>query len=589
MTSHTCTYDQACTLKSNSYTRTGYTFAGWKKDNSGTTYAAGTSIKNIVTGGTATFFAQWSANTFTVAYNANGGSGTTSSHTCSYDGACTLKSNSFTRTGYTFAGWKKANSGTTLAAGANIKNAATGGTATYYAQWSANTFTVAYNANGGTGTTSSHTCTYDQACTLKSNSFTRAGYQFAGWKLNNSGATLGAGTNIKNAATGGTVTYYAQWSANTFTVAYNANGGTGTTSSHTCTYDQACTLKSNSFTRAGYQFAGWKLNNSGATLGAGTSIANVVTSGTVTYYAQWSASTFTVVYNANGGTGTTPSHTCNVDSSCVLSSNNYTRSDGAGKNYGFVGWKRDNNGNTLGAGTNIINATTAGNTVTYYAQWERCNQWVCVKNCSDTNYQNQQWVFTRNCQIQYGWIYTTRKNPWPDSYLATNESNYVGSTAYKNYQDCWYYLENRGGVYGNTGYFLNGWQYIDGHWYYLNTLNNNNEKTGMLYHDKSNWKQETDDNINNVNLNSYGICTNCKNVWIHGGEDSYRNRYWYHTDGNGNNQTGWQKLSWKGSDKYYYYFDGNGRMLANTSIVYNGKTYYFGSDGRCTNDNYKCS
>ena len=204
---------------------TGYT-CKWTSDQytwaSGATYE--TSADN---GATArTFNASCTASAFTVDYNANGGSGNMTSHTCTYDQACTLKSNSYTRTGYKFIGWKKDNSGTTYAAGGSIKNIVPSGTATFFAQWQPQYFNVAYNANGGTGTTNGHQCLYDQACTLASSGYKRAGYQFAGWKKENSGSVLAAGSSIKNATNAGTtVTYYAQWtqcSAGTYASASDA-------------------------------------------------------------------------------------------------------------------------------------------------------------------------------------------------------------------------------------------------------------------------------------------------------------------------------------------------------------------------------
>ena len=62
--------------------------------------------------------------------------------------ATTLTLNTFTRTGYTFNGWNTAanGSGTTYANGATYSFAAD---VTFYAQWTANTYTVTFDANGG--------------------------------------------------------------------------------------------------------------------------------------------------------------------------------------------------------------------------------------------------------------------------------------------------------------------------------------------------------------------------------------------------------------------------------------------------------
>ena len=99
----------------------------------------------------------------------------------------------------------------------------------------------------------------------------------------------------------------------TFTVSYNANGGSGTTASHTCVHDETCTLSSNGFSKSGHIFLGWKKENAGDTLQPGANITNVVTSGTVTYYAQWKAvdgttKSFTPNSNCSAQTYTAPSN-----------------------------------------------------------------------------------------------------------------------------------------------------------------------------------------------------------------------------------------------------------------------------------------
>ncbi len=103
----------------------------------------------------------------------------------------------------------------------------------------ANTFTIAYYGNGGSGSTGSHSCTYDQACTLRSNGFSYSGKVFIGWKKENGGGNLGAGASVKNATTvnGQTVTYYAQWVNRCSSVTYR-NGSTCSKSCGGGTYNR---------------------------------------------------------------------------------------------------------------------------------------------------------------------------------------------------------------------------------------------------------------------------------------------------------------------------------------------------------------
>ncbi|MFT3951579.1 MAG: CotH kinase family protein [Oscillospiraceae bacterium] len=76
------------------------------------------------------------------------------------------------------------------------------------------TYTVKFNANGGTGTMASQTLTYDKAANLKTLAFTRKGYLFTGWaKTTSGGAQYKAGASVKNLSTtkNATINLYAVW------------------------------------------------------------------------------------------------------------------------------------------------------------------------------------------------------------------------------------------------------------------------------------------------------------------------------------------------------------------------------------------
>lgn len=85
-----------------------------------------------------------------------------------------------------------------------------------YSAW--NTYTVVYNANGGAGSMSNTSATYNTAFNLRSNAFTRVGYSFAGWSTSSTAtsATYSNGQSVNNltSTNGGTVTLYAIWTAN---------------------------------------------------------------------------------------------------------------------------------------------------------------------------------------------------------------------------------------------------------------------------------------------------------------------------------------------------------------------------------------
>ena len=129
-----------------------------------------------------------------------------------------------------------------------------------YAVWSANRYTVTYDANGGTGTMSTDTATYDENYVTKANQFTRTGYEFVGWTTNADGSgsnwTSWIGKPWKWTYTKN-ITLYAQWKAKTYTITYEPNGGVGDRYTQTATYDAYFKTMKNRFTRTGYTFAGF--------------------------------------------------------------------------------------------------------------------------------------------------------------------------------------------------------------------------------------------------------------------------------------------------------------------------------------------
>lgn len=146
-------------------------------------------------------------------------------------------------------------------------------------------YTVSYNANGGSGAPGNQTKWKDQTLKLSTTKPTRTGYSFLGWSTSSSAtsATYAAGGNYTaNSA----ATLYAVWKANTYTVAYNANGGTGAPANQTKTYGVTLKLSSTVPTRTNYTFLGWAASSSAttATYSAG---GNYTANSAVTLYAVW--------------------------------------------------------------------------------------------------------------------------------------------------------------------------------------------------------------------------------------------------------------------------------------------------------------
>lgn len=146
-------------------------------------------------------------------------------------------------------------------------------------------YSIKYNANGGSGAPSSQTKWKDQTLTLSSTKPTRTGYSFLGWSTSSSAtsATYSAGGSYTaNAA----ATLYAVWKANTYTIKYNANGGSGAPANQTKTYGKALTLSTTKPTRTNYVFKGWGTSASATTVSYAAG-ASYTANAPITLYAIW--------------------------------------------------------------------------------------------------------------------------------------------------------------------------------------------------------------------------------------------------------------------------------------------------------------
>ena len=236
--------------------------------------------------------------TYTVSYNANGGSGEPSSQTKIKDTTLTLSTQKPTRDGYTFLGWATSSSATSAQyqpGGSYTSNASV----TLYAVWEKQTYTISYNANGGSGAPAAQTKAFGYALALSTQVPTRSGYAFLGWATSSS-ATSAQYQPGDIYTTNANLTLYAVWKTQTYTVSYNANGGSGAPSAQTKTHDVALTLSTQKPTRDGYTFLGWATSSSAAyaQYQPGDSYTN---NANVTLYAVWQDEIYTITYYSNGG------------------------------------------------------------------------------------------------------------------------------------------------------------------------------------------------------------------------------------------------------------------------------------------------
>lgn len=310
------------------YTKYGYKLLGWSTTPDGSSGLMGDTFENLTVynGNVITLYAQWQKmnNTYGIWFNGNGAEGGTMSSLdkiYGYSDPIKLPKNNFYRTGYTFAGWcRKANGADKIYPDeATVKSIyEENGFCTLYAQWEPISYIIMYYENGGTFATNTRKIVYthyDQVITLLSNDdISRSGYIFGGWntRANGKGTQYIAGFQGMNLAgwESGYINLYAQWLKRgvKYTIVYdkNAADATGTVNNQTVDTGEHTTIRTNGYTRTGYNFSCWNTKKDGtgtdysqrATL-APSQHLTTVDGKYVRLYAQWEPVTMQIYFMQN--------------------------------------------------------------------------------------------------------------------------------------------------------------------------------------------------------------------------------------------------------------------------------------------------
>ena len=329
--------------------------------------------------------AQYSANVYTVVFDANGSavSGTMAnqSFTCGVSQA--LRANKYARQGYSYGGWNTAADGTgTPYSDAESVSDLTfedGGIVTLYAQWVPIPYIIAFSGgDGAEGEMPAMYATYGFAVTLPMNSFTKSGCEFQHWQHGTTNFADRATVSNLTTTAGETVTLTAVWDA-PYYIAFDANGGEGAMDVQRFERGETKALSSNEFSRTGYAFSGWATNAAeAAALNVRYADGQVVVdigevAATNTLYAVWSTNAYWVAFDANGGEGDAMAPQRFVyDQPQNLTSNTYSM----GELWRFDGWSNTVDGVVYGDGVAVSNlCTEADATNTLVAVW--------VSNLSD--------------------------------------------------------------------------------------------------------------------------------------------------------------------------------------------------------------
>jgi len=201
-------------LRANEFTREGYEFMYWTTEASGEGHTYGDEAK-ISTSGNVTLYAQWKQDTVAVTFHANNGSDpeVTKVQNVEVNVATDLAANTFTKTGYHFAGWAETATGEKkYDNGASIKTSVA---VNLYALWEADT-TVTFYKNDGSTTTTTQPIPSNTETALTKNSFSRTGYVFLCWNDKADGSGTDYADEQKVTLTED-LKLYAQWAVDLYT------------------------------------------------------------------------------------------------------------------------------------------------------------------------------------------------------------------------------------------------------------------------------------------------------------------------------------------------------------------------------------
>lgn len=250
-------------------------------------------------------------------------------------------------------------------------------------------YKLSFSANGGTGEMESITKEENEKINLPAVKFSRTGFEFLNWNTaaDGSGTTYADGAEFTFTAD---ATLHAQWKEikttpsnpetpenppqpeqpqnpetpstpkTTYTVIFDANGGSGTIASISVEEGSEITLPENTFTKSSYTFAGWATSADGDV--SYSDKAKITVTSNTTLYAKWTAITYTITYEPNGGTnadGNPSSYTSETETITLLApSREY---------FDFGGWYTDSEFSDSSRKTEIAKGST-GN-ITLYAKW----------------------------------------------------------------------------------------------------------------------------------------------------------------------------------------------------------------------------
>lgn len=429
--------------------REGYEFSGWWTASSGGTRVMASSRLFPCS---TNLWSRWTAKRYWVRFDANEGTTPTSSNEVVYASTYgTLPTPS--RTGYDFAGWWTLPAGGTQVTASTV--VAITSSQTLYARWTARTATVSFGKNGGAGGSSGTTPTYGKAMP-KIDPPVKTGYAFDGyWTTVNPGGVKYYNEDGSSAKdwdkTSANVTLWAKWTARVYEITLRPeNGGTGRSGTSkfyhrygsvtNYVYEDCSDLLDDQGarlpecpTRRGYAFAGYTNEQGRCMIDASGRVADLsAVPDDRTFYGSWTPNVYTIVFNANGGTGSMPVQQAVYDRPFTLPFCTLTRTG-----YPFRGWATSKDGDVMYADGAVVTNLVMEGTCTLWARWGEAGDYTVVFHGNGGSAQGDQ-TETRQ-KLEYDKMEYLAGNPferdgWTFVGWATNEVTAAAGAWV--YEDC---------------------------------------------------------------------------------------------------------------------------------------------------------
>ena len=313
----------------------------------------------------------------TVKYETNGGEPEIVPEIVPFDNPIKNKPTNPSKKGYDFAGWYTDGQFTTPW---DFNNTVTSDM-TLFAKWNPIVYKIHFDANTGTGTMDDMSFIINDNLTLTANKYTKEGYTFKEWntKADGTGTPYADGKVLQNMPKG-SLTLYAQWERNKYTISYefvSEKNPDGISVPEDITVEHGSKADDPKITAPeNWTFDGWYTDKKCTQ----KFDFNTEITGNINLYGKWSPIVYKIHFDANTGTGTMDDMSFIINDNLTLTANKYTK-----EGYTFKEWntKADGTGTPYADGKVLQNMPKGS--LTLYAQWERNKYTISYEFVSEKN------------------------------------------------------------------------------------------------------------------------------------------------------------------------------------------------------------